>query len=49
MLKGSSKATFDGCSFVENKPLYAQAGAILATNSASVVLSDCSFVDNVAM
>lgn len=49
VLKGNTQATFDSCSFVENRADISQAGAILAQDDASVRVTNSNFRDNVAM
>jgi hypothetical protein len=48
VLKGTTEATFDRCSFLKNLVDFSQGGPIFATEDATVVVRNSSFERNVA-
>jgi len=49
MLKGSTRATFDSCTFLRNRADWSRAGAIFADDKASVMVTNSTFFKNVAV
>jgi hypothetical protein len=49
VLKGSTRATFDNCSFVDNRADYSQGGAVYVREDATVLVRNSNFEDNVAL
>jgi hypothetical protein len=48
LLKGTTTATFDKCSFLDNLVDYSQGGAVFATEDATVLVRNSSFERNIA-